>query len=633
MLLVGAMRLRGLGFAAAILIGAASACGESAKAPGDGSATGGTTITSGTGGSVTGGVTTGGAGAGTPAGASGSSTGGDGAGGASTGGGAGTAGGGASAGSGGAAGDGAGGSGSGAESGSGGLAGSGLGGAGAGNAGGAGGSTAGTGGSSGRGGGGGSGGMLTPNVTVTVNPARRFQTLEGWGTSLCWFANVIGGWTEAKRSAVADLLFHPTNGLGFNIVRYNIGGGEAPGHEHMGAGKEMPGFKATEAAAYDWNADANQRWFLQAAKTRIDPARFIAEAFSNSPPYWMTNSGCASGASGGGNNLKTDYYDNFADYLSEVVLHFRDSFGVTFRTLEPLNEPVATWWASMGAQEGCHFDRNLQAQLLREVRTRLDAKGLTAVRLSAPDESSLDETVDTWASYDTATKAVVAQINTHAYSGTRRAELRAAATRDMKKVWSSEIDGSGAPQPFDVYPHNHNDIVPGLDLANRITRDLKDMQVDGWVFWQAVESEQAQTSLNKNWGLLHGDFQNGTETWSVTKKFHVMMQYTRGIKPGSTMLEATHADAVAFVNATDRTLTIVQRNAGTTSSVYGYDLSTFPAVGAVATAVRTSASENHQMLPDIAVVNKRLVAPIPAQSVTTFVVSDVTVPLSLSRRP
>ena len=51
------------------------------------------------------------------------------------------------------------------------------------------------------------------------------------------------------------------------------------------------------------------------------------------------------------------------------------------------------------------------------------------------------------------------------------------------------------------------------------------------------------------------------------------------------------------------------------------------------TAVRTSASESYQKLTDVAVVNKRLVAPIPPQSVTTFVVSDVTVPLSLSRKP
>jgi O-glycosyl hydrolase len=465
-----------------------------------------------------------------------------------------------------------------------------------------------------------------PTSTFTVDPAQRYQTTEGWGTSLCWFGNVLGGWSEAKRNEIANLLFDPDTGLALNVVRYNIGGGEAPSHTHMGVGKEMPGFKPTETGAYDWNADQNQRRLLDLAIARIPPSRLILEAFSNSPPYWMTTSGCASGASGGASNLKSDYYDDFADYLGEVVLHFRDAFGVTFRTLEPLNEPIADWWQVNGAQEGCHFDRAQQATLLRQIRATLDQKGLSSVRLSAPDESSLDETVDSWASYDTATKAVVYQINTHAYSGSRRADLRAAATRDSKKFWSSEIDGSGAPAPFDVFPHNHTDIAPGLDLANRITKDLREMHVDAWVIWQAVESEQAQTSLNKNWGLIHADYEGTSESFSFTKKFYVMRQYTHHIRPGYVMVDVTQADAVAFVSASDARLVIVQRNAATTSSIYGYDLTRFTSVGTRAAVYRTSSSESYQRLADLPVTSQRLVASIAAQSVTTFVVDGISLP-------
>jgi len=52
----------------------------------------------------------------------------------------------------------------------------------------------------------------------------------------------------------------------------------------------------------------------------------------------MTRSGCASGNTDGSNNLRDDYYDDFAEYLTEVVKHFRDKWEITFRTLEPLNE-------------------------------------------------------------------------------------------------------------------------------------------------------------------------------------------------------------------------------------------------------------------------------------------------------
>ena len=283
-------------------------------------------------------------------------------------------------------------------------------------------------------------------------------------------------------------MFSLSNGLGFNLVRYNIGGGDDPSHNHMGYGKEMEGFKDSASSSYNWNADANQRWILQAAKSRIDANEFIAEAFSNSPPYWMTNSGCASGADDGGNNLRSDYYDDFADYLTEAVLHFRDSWGFTFRTLEPMNEPNATWWTSFGGREGCGFNRSVQDDIIRQVKSYLDAKGLST-RIAAMDETSIDDTIDSYNSYDSTTKSYIYQVNTHVYSGSRCTELHNAAKGDGKLLWQSECDGSGANNPFDEWAHNHNDIVPGLDIAMRVTRDMREMQPDGWIFWQAVESE------------------------------------------------------------------------------------------------------------------------------------------------
>ena len=43
---------------------------------------------------------------------------------------------------------------------------------------------------------------------------------------------------------------------------------------------------------WDWEQDANQRWVLLQARER---GASVFEAFSNSPPYWMTYSGRASG--------------------------------------------------------------------------------------------------------------------------------------------------------------------------------------------------------------------------------------------------------------------------------------------------------------------------------------------------
>jgi O-glycosyl hydrolase len=458
-------------------------------------------------------------------------------------------------------------------------------------------------------------------TAVTVSPNIQYQTLEGWGTSLCWWGNVVGGYSDTARNAIVDLIFNSGSGLGMNIVRYNIGGGENPSHNHMGAGKEMEGFKPTETGAYDWTKDANQRWILSAAKSRIASNEFIAEAFSNSPPYWMTNSGCASGASGGGNNLKSNYYTAFADYLTEVVKHFRDSWGITFRTLEGMNEPMGSWSVN-GSQEGCHFDRSLEPNVIREIKAKLDSKGLTGTKISAPDEYSIDNTVGSYSSYDSTIRSYIYQINTHIYSGSQRSQLRTLATNEGKKLWDSEADGSGAANPFDVWTHNHNDIVPALDIANRITKDMREMKPEGWIFWQAVESEQGQISLNKNWGMIHADF-NGGQNYYITKKYYGVEQYTKFIRPGNKMIDINQAEAVAFMDLSQGRLVIVQRNASTNSVTYDYNLYGFSAVGASAAVYRTSSSENFAQKSDIPITNKILSATANAQSITTYVIYGI----------
>ena len=215
---------------------------------------------------------------------------------------------------------------------------------------------------------------------VKVDSTTRRQSFEGWGSSICWWGDRIGGWAEDKRNALVDLIVDAKNGLGYNIFRYNIGGGDNPSHTHMGEHRNMPGFQPTKGT-WDWNADARQQAVLKRLVSSGE--NVIVEAFSNSPPYWMTKSGCASGSSDGSDNLKDDQYDAFADYLTEVVKHYRDELGITFRTLEPLNEPNANWWKSNGGQEGCHFGPSSQQKIIKAVGAALASKALTGTTVSA----------------------------------------------------------------------------------------------------------------------------------------------------------------------------------------------------------------------------------------------------------
>ncbi|HTQ08772.1 MAG TPA: glycoside hydrolase, partial [Fimbriimonadaceae bacterium] len=150
---------------------------------------------------------------------------------------------------------------------------------------------------------------------ITLDPSIKYQKWLGWGTSLCWWGNVVGS-MPAVREQLAQRIFV---GLKLNIVRYNIGGGENPAHHHMQPRAQMEGFLG-ENGKYDWSRDAGQRWMLTRAK-QLGVGRF--EAFSNSPPWFMTISKCASGGKDGKPNLDPANDGAFAGYLAAVVRHFR----------------------------------------------------------------------------------------------------------------------------------------------------------------------------------------------------------------------------------------------------------------------------------------------------------------------
>ncbi|MBN1310243.1 MAG: discoidin domain-containing protein [Anaerolineae bacterium] len=452
-------------------------------------------------------------------------------------------------------------------------------------------------------------------ATSTIDPANVYvDDFEGWGTSLAWFANVTGGWSDTNRGALADLIYG-SSGLGMNIARYNIGGSSAS-QEGMRPGGLVRSY-INQNGTYDWTVDANQRWWVSAAQSR---GANIFEAFSNSPPWFMTISGDTRGAPDCGDNLRSGQEDAFAEYLTEVTRHFRDSWGVTFRTLDPLNEPNATWWCGPGVtiQEGAHIGRSQQSILVQRVGEKLASKGLTGTRVSAPDETSPGETSGSINAYSSTARGYVAQINTHTYGGnaTDKANLRSLADSLGKRLWMSEVDGTTG-------SHDHNAIAPSLWLAARVTEDINYLKPAAWVFWQVIEDEANQVSANKNWGLIHADMAGTSQSYVVTKKYYAMANYTRFIRPGYQIIAPGTSNTVTAYSPSAGRLVIVVYNDSSSSTSYTWDLTRFATVTGPVTPYRTSANENLARLSNITVSNRRFTATANANSITTYVVTGV----------
>jgi O-glycosyl hydrolase len=109
---------------------------------------------------------------------------------------------------------------------------------------------------------------------------------------------------------------------------------------------------------------------------------------------------------------------------------------------------------------------------------KLNEKGLSSIKISAMDETSVDTFMTNWNAYDAATKANVGQMNTHTYSGSNRHIVRDAAKAAGKPLWMSEVDLG----PSGI-AHDHDNIDPALALAERIMTDITWLEPQAWVVW------------------------------------------------------------------------------------------------------------------------------------------------------
>ena len=395
-----------------------------------------------------------------------------------------------------------------------------------------------------------------------ISPAQQQQICEGWGVSLCWWANMCGHWSDEKLDQIIDWLVSPT-GLNMNIFRYNIGGGDDPNNtnctlHHMGNGKglraEMEGFLDGPGENYIWERDeAQRRVMLKIHEKRPDA---IFEAFSNSAPWWMTYSGCCSGAvNPGDDNLKPEYYEAFCHYLVDVCKHYRDEYGIEFRTLEPFNEPNTTYWGCNGGQEGCHFSSQSQVALLRVLYPILQESGLKTV-ISASDETSVATAVSTLKTITSSgITNMVGQWNTHTYSGNDRAcsQFGTLARQTGKPVWMSEVGSGGS------------GIGGNLALMQRMFRDIHYIMPSAWIDWQYIEEYGDQ------WCMVNAKF-NDENSATRVKSYYIRSQVTRFIQPGYHFVPSLSSQALAAISPERDRLVVVLINSDAAKSVHHISL-------------------------------------------------------------
>ena len=473
-------------------------------------------------------------------------------------------------------------------------------------------------------------------MKLTISPKNAITTnggvFEGWGTSLCWWANRLG-YSDTLAQQSADLFFSE-EGLGMNIMRYNIGGGDDPAHKHITrTDSEVPGWltydQETHTTTFDPEADARQLNVLtRAVKAAGEDA--LVEVFSNSPPYFMTESGCSSGAvKAKDNNLREDSVEDFADYLARVAAYMKNDLALPIASLSPMNEPSSDYWSAMSwKQEGCHVDPGkAQSALIEATAKAMASYNLKDVILTASDDTSPKATFAAYRAFSENAKAAVGRINTHTYSDKSATALANLAKKENVNLWMSEVDGDGTAGT------NAGEMGSALWLGKKIISDIGQLHPSAWVMWQVVDNHISTEGMNGNvdygmvdvnkgfWGAAVADHDN--ETIVLTQKYYGFGQFTRYIRPGSTLITCG-SEALAALNPQDGTLSIIVLNTSDQEKDVRIDLTALSSVGTQAQAVRTSGSmaqgEHWAKLGALPVENGVLCATLIPNSMTTFIV-------------
>ncbi len=512
-------------------------------------------------------------------------------------------------------------------------------------------------------------------TVYTVDLSKGLQEFDGWGLSLSWWATEIGDWTRtgstgnAKRDEVMEAIYGDS-GLGLNIARYNVGGGDDPTHTHMTSDRNTPGWRggvkdgdgftadpdyfytAADGSTLSWEQtpDWRQLWVLDWIQSHREDT--ITEFYSNSPPYWLTKSGCTSGNTKSASdepgakaeNMTNDAAHNqaFAEYLLDVYEYLVGQ-GFTFENIQPFNESSSDYWywAENGDQEGCHFSAQQQVEILHLLDLEMQKRGISAAynfgdetntkyAASQYQKAYSEKTTDGTSGADVINGADRLTYHIYSYDLPNAQRMYRRAHHNGQEVYMSEIcytvdDGGYDPQA----------LATGFKYTQSILDTVKDGGVDAYVFWQGMEDMVGQMKSGTNYGLIQGVYYTQEEAeaqgvdlaamglthqdYVLSKAYYMSGQYTKYIKKGYRLVDVNDATTLAAVSPDGNTLVVVKQNNEDSAKQIALDLNGFTAHA----VEKIVTDQNNNWTHSIVSAGDEIRDTVTKKSVTTYVITGV----------
>lgn len=230
-------------------------------------------------------------------------------------------------------------------------------------------------------------------MKIFIDSKKQYQTMEGFGASGAWWAQVAGDWTHSDKESgipvnerIAELLYSKDKGIGLNIYRYNLGGGSKNSGSSVFPNKNrMAESFEDKNGGYDWTRD---KAAVNMMKLCVKEGADEVILFSNSPPESLTKNHKSCLDKAWHCNLPKKNEEAFAKYLLDCAEHFIEE-GIPVKYISPVNEPLWIWTEKNG-QEGCHYTPFGVYSLLKKTAAALEKREkLRGIKLSACENGDI----------------------------------------------------------------------------------------------------------------------------------------------------------------------------------------------------------------------------------------------------
>lgn len=407
-------------------------------------------------------------------------------------------------------------------------------------------------------------------MKIRINSDVKLQSFNGFGASGAWWAQEVGGWSEAdeksgisKRDRISQLLYSKKDGIGLNIYRYNIGGGSV----ESGRGSFSEPLRRTECfydekGNYDWSKDKNAVYMMK--KAAGDGADEII-LFVNSPVEKFTKNHLAHTDKNKPftENLPKKNYEAFAKYCADVTEHFvKEKLPIKY--LSPVNEPLWIW---NGGQEGCHYRpksvKKVMKATLLEMKKR---KALDEVRLSGAENGDIrwfNKSYTRQLLRDSEVRNHLDGVDVHSYCLPVPQFLpfksllnnRVVFVKRFRKWMDKNYPGVSINMSewTDMVGGRDKTMTSALRMANVIHEDIAFLGASSWSHWIAV------SEVDYCDGLIYINLPE--RTFEMTKRYYVTGNFSKYLTLGATRTECLCDDeevkALAFLSDGKTTLIII----------------------------------------------------------------------------